>query len=225
MPSLETHSRIAELLGVDSTIFKGVNEIVVSDKSDKEQWKRTLELIKVKNTSSSTDKQKVKELIKNNWWSAKCQKDIPCFFFKAQTAYDNFGVDGLRAYFLYHTIEYADWWQNPPEPYFLLKVRKQPEMTRKEERKLLSYIKQKLFKYQEFSLRPVSSDINLVCYHLLDKGLFDISGSFEELNVKYRFNERTESFMKDVFSQVKNRFSEILEVIYKDAPEPEHLKS
>lgn len=222
MPSLETHCKIAELLGIDSHTFYGVNEIITSDKSDEEQWKRALELIKVKNNPDSVDDVELNKLVKNVWWTSKCQKNIPCFFFKAQTAYDNFGMSGLKSYFLYHTVDYADWWQNPPEPYFLLKVRLLPEMTRNERRKLLGYIKKKLFKYPEFSLSPLSHNIYFVCFHLLDEELFDITGSFKESNIKYRFNERSEVVMKNVFSQVRDNFSEVLELIYADTYAPVH---
>ncbi|MFO7966925.1 MAG: hypothetical protein R6U44_04935 [Archaeoglobaceae archaeon] len=217
MPSLETHREIAELLEIDNHVFNGVYDLINSDGENEERWEIALELIKVKNTSSPSNEQEVKELLKNSWWSAECQKNIPCFFFKAQTAYDNFGLSGLNAYFLYHTVDYADWWQNPPEPYFLLKVRMLPEMTTNEQRKLLGYIKQKLSKYQEFSLRPVSRNIFFVCHHLLDNGVFDITGSFENSNIKYRFNEKAETSMKGAFSMVKDNFSEILELIYNDA--------
>ncbi len=214
MPSLETHRKIAELLKMDKSTFNGVYDLIISDRKDEEQWERIFELVKLKNTPNFSDNQEVKKLIKNVWWSSKCQKNIPCFFFKAQTAYDNFGTDGLKAYFLYHTLDYVDWWQNPPEPYFLLKVRMLPEMTRNEKRKLLGYVKQKLFKYQEFSLRPVSRNIYLVCFYLLDDRVFDIKGSFEESNIKYRFNQETESLMQNAFSQVKDNFWEVLEMIY-----------
>ncbi len=217
MPSLETHRQIAELLEIDTHIFDGVYSLTTSDSGSEEQWEATLKFIKVKNTTNPTDEQEVKELLKNSWWSAKCRKNIPCFFFKAQTAYDNFGLKGLNAYFLHHTVDYADWWQNPPEPYFLLKVRLLPEMTTNEERKLLGYVKQKLSKYQEFSLCPVSQNIYFVCHRLLDDKVFDITGSFKESNIKYRFNERTENSMKNMFSRVKDNFTEILKLIYQDA--------
>lgn len=224
MPSSIVHYEIAQMFGIDRQTCRGVNEIIESG-NEESQWGRVEELIKLKDSPDSTTIKEIMELIREKWWFPQdhCRKNIPCFFFKAQTAYDNFGVNGLKAYFLHHTVDYADWWQNPPEPYFLLKVRLLPEMTRKEERKLLSYIKQKLFKYNEFSLRPVSQNIYLVCFHLLDDSLFDISGSFEESSIKYRFNERTESLLEDVFKQVRSNFSEVLQVIYEEGPDKSRI--
>ncbi|HID44081.1 MAG TPA: hypothetical protein EYP30_10000 [Archaeoglobaceae archaeon] len=137
MPSWKTHREIAEMFGIDEDVCNEVDKIIDSEGKNEAQWEGVEDYIKIKKLEYLTDSgSEIRETIKENFWHHDCRV-ITCFFIKAQTAYDNFGDEGLKAYFLHHALDVAHYFRCPK--YFGIKIESLSELTRSQVRERFNW--------------------------------------------------------------------------------------
>ena len=219
MPSWETHREIAEMFGIDRNVCNGVDKIIDSEGKNEVQWEGVKDYIKIKKLEYLTDDgSEVKEIIKEHFWHHDCRRDdVPCFFIKAQTAYDNFGDDGLKAYFLHHALDIAHYFRCPK--YFGIEVETPSKLTRSQVQERFNWtvygFSRKgicLYELRDYvlTLNPAS----VVCYHVLTNDVFLIEEEHKPLDATYKFNDRVKELVEDVKWFLQDNFSVILEMIY-----------